>query len=125
VLKAVDELRAMVSVSTTPTGSKELTRSQQALKKEIAREVEARSTKVMRPKGAAGESSASAKQDALPSTGPRTLRADVDKLDHMLNLTGEIVIAEGRLRQMIEKLGTARPPRNASRSRALVHGPAE
>jgi len=107
VLKAVDELRAMVSVSTTPTGSKELTRSQQALKKEIAREVEARSTKVMRPKGAAGESSASAKQDALPSTGPRTLRADVDKLDHMLNLTGEIVIAEGRLRQMIEKLGTA------------------
>ena len=107
VLKAVDELRTMVSVSTTPTGSKELTRSQQALKKEIAREVEARSTKVMRPKGATGESGASAKQDALPSTGPRTLRADVDKLDHMLNLTGEIVIAEGRLRQMIEKLGTA------------------
>jgi two-component system chemotaxis sensor kinase CheA len=43
----------------------------------------------------------------LPGAGHRTLRADVDKLDHMLNLTGEIVIAQGRLRRMIEKLSTA------------------
>jgi two-component system, chemotaxis family, sensor kinase CheA len=42
----------------------------------------------------------------LPGASHRTLRADVDKLDHMLNLTGEIVIAQGRLRQMIEKLGS-------------------
>jgi two-component system chemotaxis sensor kinase CheA len=46
------------------------------------------------------------KLDVLPGASHRTLRADVDKLDHMLNLTGEIVIAQGRLRQMIEKLDT-------------------
>ena len=104
LLKSVDELRAMVS--TAATGSKELTRSQQALRKEIAREVEQRAKRVVTSRSTAGESSTSAKQDALPSTSPRTLRADVDKLDHMLNVTGEIVIAQGRLRQMIEKLGT-------------------
>ena len=53
-----------------------------------------------------GNPSSAAKVDTLPSAGHRTLRADVDKLDHMLNLTGEIVIAQGRLRQMIEKLGS-------------------
>ncbi len=104
LLKAVDELRAMVS--TAATGSKELTQSQQALRKQIAREVETRSKRVMAPKSAGGESSAPVKVDMLPGPGPRTLRADVDKLDHMLNLTGEIVIAQGRLRQMIEKLDT-------------------
>jgi two-component system chemotaxis sensor kinase CheA len=104
LLKAVDELRAMVS--TAATGSKELTRSQQTLRKEIAREVEKWSKRVVTARSAAGDSSTSAKADTLPSASPRTLRADVDKLDHMLNLTGEIVIAQGRLRQMIEKLGT-------------------
>jgi two-component system chemotaxis sensor kinase CheA len=33
----------------------------------------------------------------------RTLRVDIGKLDRMLNLTGEIAIAQGRLRQMLEK----------------------
>ncbi len=104
LLKAVDELRALVS--TAATGSKDLTRPQQTLRKEIAREVEKRSKRVITARSAVGESSASAKADTLPNTSPRTLRADVDKLDHMLNLTGEIVIAQGRLRQMIETLGT-------------------
>jgi len=31
----------------------------------------------------------------------RTLRVDIEKLDQMLNLTGEIAIAQGRLRRMI------------------------
>jgi two-component system chemotaxis sensor kinase CheA len=34
----------------------------------------------------------------------RTLRVDIDKLDRMLNLTGEIAIARGRVRQMLEEL---------------------
>jgi len=46
------------------------------------------------------------KADTLPVPGHRTLRADVEKLDHMLDLTGEIVIAQGRLRRLIQKLGT-------------------
>ncbi len=33
----------------------------------------------------------------------RTLRVDVERLDRMLNLTGEIAIAQGRLGQMLEK----------------------
>ncbi len=35
----------------------------------------------------------------------RTLRVDLEKLDRMLNLTGEIAIAQGRLGQMLEKGG--------------------
>ncbi|HMD16810.1 MAG TPA: chemotaxis protein CheA [Terriglobales bacterium] len=104
LLKAVDELRALVS--SAATGSHELTTGQQNLIKKIAREVEKRGKKDATASGPAGESSAAAKVDTLPGAGHRTLRADVDKLDHMLNLTGEIVIAQGRLRQMIEKLGT-------------------
>ena len=103
LLKAVDELRAMVS--TAQAGSRELTKGQQKIRKEIAQEVEKRSKRVVSARGAGAESS-SAKVDTLPGAGPRTLRADVDKLDHMLNLTGEIVIAQGRLRQMIEQLGS-------------------
>ncbi len=104
LLKAVDELRVMVSAA--KAGSQPLTAKQQKIRKEIAQEVEKRSKRILATSGAPGESSSAAKIDTLPGAGPRTLRADVDKLDHMLNLTGEIVIAQGRLRQMIEKLGT-------------------
>ena len=104
LLKAVDELRTMVS--TASAGNHELTHGQQDLRREIAREVEKRSKRVVRANGATGESSSAVKSDTLPNAGPRTLRADVEKLDHMLNLTGEIVIAQGRLRRLIEKLGT-------------------
>lgn len=103
LLKAVDELRAMLS--TASSGPRKLTAGQQNIRKEIAKEVEKRSKRVVTASGSAEESSSGAKVE-LPSTGHRTLRADVEKLDHMLNLTGEIVIAQGRLRQMIEKLGT-------------------
>jgi two-component system, chemotaxis family, sensor kinase CheA len=104
LLKAVDELRAMVS--TAKAGPRELTAKQQKIRKEIAHEVEKRSKRVLTSSGAPGESSSAARSDTLPGTSSRTLRADVEKLDNMLNLTGEIVIAQGRLRQMIEKLGT-------------------
>ena len=102
LLKAVDELRAMVAASAA--GPRELTGAQQKLRKEIAREVEKRAKRTVTAAEAHGESSSAVKLDALPGTGRRTLRADVEKLDHMLNLTGEIVIAQGRLRRMIEKL---------------------
>jgi two-component system chemotaxis sensor kinase CheA len=102
LLKAVDELRAMVAASAA--GPRELTAAQQKLRKEIAREVEKRAKRTVTAAEAHGESSSAVKLDALPGTGRRTLRADVEKLDHMLNLTGEIVIAQGRLRRMIEKL---------------------
>src|SRR5271168_728457 len=104
LLKAVDELRVMVSAA--KAGSQPLTAKQQKIRKEIAQEVEKRSKRILAPSGGGGESSSAAKIDTLPGASPRTLRADVDKLDHMSDLTGEIVIAQGRLRQMIENLGT-------------------
>jgi two-component system, chemotaxis family, sensor kinase CheA len=104
LLKAVDELRVMVS--TAKAGPRPLTPKQQKIRKEIAHEVEKRSKRILATSGAPAESSSAAKMDTLPGASPRTLRADVDKLDHMLNLTGEIVIAQGRLRQLIENLGT-------------------
>jgi two-component system, chemotaxis family, sensor kinase CheA len=103
LLKAVDELRAMVS-NAAAAGPPELTPGQQKLRKEIAREVEKRAKRVMTTGEANQESSSAVRVDMLPGANHRTLRADVDKLDHMLNLTGELVIAQGRLRQMIEKL---------------------
>jgi two-component system chemotaxis sensor kinase CheA len=107
LLKAVDELRAMVSsAATRPHEPAALTAEQQNLIKKISKEVEKRAKKSAPASGTPAESSAAAKLDTIPGAGPRTLRADVAKLDHMLNLTGEIVIAQGRLRQMIEKLGT-------------------
>ena len=93
LLKAVDELRSMVS--TASAGNQELTHGQQGLRREIAREVEKRSKRVVSANGVTGESGSAVKSDSLPNAGPRTLRADVEKLDHMLNLTGEIVIAQG------------------------------
>ncbi|MFZ0817139.1 MAG: chemotaxis protein CheA [Candidatus Sulfotelmatobacter sp.] len=105
LLKTVDELRAMVAGAAT-TGSHELTSAQQDLVKQIAREVETRANGSSNVDGTSGQSGSAAKAEALPSAGNRTLRADVAKLDHMLNLTGEIVIAQGRLRRMIENLGT-------------------
>jgi two-component system, chemotaxis family, sensor kinase CheA len=104
LLKTVDELRSMVSAA-AQSGPVELSSQQHNLRREIAREVEKRSKRVITANGARGESGSGARLDSLPVSTHRTLRADVDKLDHMLNLTGEIVIAQGRLRQMIEKLG--------------------
>jgi len=104
LLKAADELRSMIAGATA--GARELTPGQQKLKKEIAHEAEKRAKTAVVAGEVAANSGAAAKVDGLPNANHRTLRADVEKLDHMLNLTGEIVIAQGRLRRMIEKLGT-------------------
>ena len=104
LLKAVDELRAMVS--TAKAGPRKLTKGQEEIRKQIAHEVAQRSKRVVTARGGPGELNSAANTETLPGASHRTLRADVDKLDHMLNLTGELVIAQGRLRQMIEELGT-------------------
>jgi two-component system chemotaxis sensor kinase CheA len=101
LLKAVDQLRALVAA--TSAGTPKLTSEQQQLIKQIAQEVEARSQRTKAPH-AKGERSAAATAGALPGASGRTLRTDIVKLDRMLNLTGEIVIAQGRLRRMIAKI---------------------
>src|ERR1700689_4127124 len=104
LLKAVDELRAMVPMFAA--GAHELTEGQHELRRQIAQEVQRRSKRVIAPGASSGEMPAGPKVDSLPGIAHRTLRADVDRLDHILNLTGEIVTAQNRLRQMIERLGT-------------------
>ncbi len=104
LLKAVDELRAMVPAFAR--GRVELTDQQQELRKQIAREVQVRSNRTLTAAKNPADALSIAKTDSLPNSAPRTLRADVERLDHVLNLTGEIVTAHNRLRQMIEKLGT-------------------
>lgn len=100
LLKAVDELRALVSAAAS--GTPRLTAEQQRLRKQIASQVTRRSERVMTP-NSTGDRSTPA-PGAVPTAVGRTLRTGVDKLDRMLNLTGEIVIAQGRLRRMIEKI---------------------
>ena len=102
LLKAVDQLRALVA--STTAGSPELTPEQQQLKKQIADEVAARSQRAVEPNSQGERTVSPSSAGPLPASASRTLRTDVDKLDRMLNLTGEIVIAQGRLRRMIEKL---------------------
>jgi two-component system chemotaxis sensor kinase CheA len=99
LLKAVDELRALVAMTTS--SNPRLTPDQQKLKKQIVDAAAGRSQKNATP--AKNERSSASVGGVLPGTANRTLRTDIDKLDRMLNLTGEIVIAQGRLRRMIEK----------------------
>ena len=104
LLRAVDELRALVA--STKNGNPRLTTEQQKLRKQIACEVTARSQRVVAP-NLRGERSPATPNGALPGPAGRTLRTDIEKLDRLLNLTGEIVIAQGRLRRMIEKVNAA------------------
>jgi two-component system, chemotaxis family, sensor kinase CheA len=99
LLRAVDELRALVAGATK--GSPRLTPQQQELRKQIAKEVTQRAQRVVAPNSGEKRSAATT-SNSLPGAAGRTLRTDIDKLDRMLNLTGEIVIAQGRLRRMIE-----------------------
>jgi two-component system, chemotaxis family, sensor kinase CheA len=101
LLKAVDEFRVLVAA--TATGNPRLTPVQQKLKKQIADAVAGLSARV-KASDSKTDRSSSAGSTSLPGAANRTLRTDIDKLDRMLNLTGEIVIAQGRLRRMIEKI---------------------
>jgi len=102
LLKAVDALRALVAA--TPRGNPRLTAEQQELKQQIADEVKNQSQQAGSGQSKGRVQSASAKAGALPGGAGRTLRADIEKLDRMLNLTAEIVIAQGRLRGLIERI---------------------
>jgi two-component system, chemotaxis family, sensor kinase CheA len=100
MLKTVDELRVLVPAASA--GKTGLTASQKKLRKLIAEELKhgpAQTSKQVPAK----ESPSEPQRNEMP-TAARTLRADIGKLDQMLNLTGEIVVAQGRLRNMLERL---------------------
>jgi two-component system chemotaxis sensor kinase CheA len=111
LLQAVDALRALVPAAAE--GNDHLSPSQQELKKAIA--LHAASRDAVTETASPFVDHESSPTRPSPAAGPgsvsygarnRTLRVDTDKLDHMLNLTGEIAIALGRLRRMIDDLKT-------------------
>jgi two-component system chemotaxis sensor kinase CheA len=103
LLLAVDELRVMIPAAAA--GKPDLTSQQQKLRKKIAKEVEKLRRSAV--SGSIPESPApspSVRDDAV--SGARTLRAEIARLDRMLDLTGEIVVTHGRLRRALEELGS-------------------
>jgi two-component system chemotaxis sensor kinase CheA len=103
LLEAVDELRVMIPAA--GAGKPDLTPQQQKLKKKIAREVE-KLTRTARPGHAPESSSLSTSARSEEVSGARTLRAEIARLDRMLDLTGEIVVTHRRLRRALEDLGS-------------------
>lgn len=100
LLQSVDALRDMVSEAAADELGPELAPEQLALVKRLQESCAAIST--------SGDGAARS-LDALPEGGPthgsgaghRTLRIDIEKLDRMLNLAGEIAIARGRLGELL------------------------
>ena len=103
LLNAVDALRSMVPAAAE--GNDRLSPTHLDLQQAMARRAagdqplqtaaETGSEQVFSPHAVPGT--------ALPlGARNRTLRVDVEKLDQMLNLTGEIAIAQGRLRRLLE-----------------------
>jgi len=95
LLRAVDVLRALLAAAAAgqDTVPADLEAAQAALAAACA--------------GPAGEAAAPAEHAAVASSVTAeagTLRVDVAKLDRMLNLTGEIAIARGRVAQMMAAL---------------------
>jgi two-component system chemotaxis sensor kinase CheA len=111
LLQGVDALRSLVPAA--GEGNDRLSPSHQELKKAIASHASgmetARRAQALNSEPVSSptmSSPAAVPGSALLGARNRTLRVDTDKLDHMLNLTGEIAIAQGRLRRMIEDLKT-------------------
>jgi two-component system chemotaxis sensor kinase CheA len=97
LLQAVDALRALLGGAAT--GDEAFTPAHAAVRDALS--AAARETSTQTPplhnveRGTGGE---------VPDGEARTLRVDVSKLDRMLNLTGEIAIARGRVAQQLAAL---------------------
>src|SRR5258708_4424649 len=102
LLHAVDALRALVTAAVE--GNDRLSPSHQELKRLMAQHASGKpGVDSPQPDSNVFEvpSPAAVPGASVLSTRNRTLRVEIQKLDEMLNLTGEIVIAQGRLRRMI------------------------
>lgn len=107
LLQAVDALKQMAPDAVT--GLEEMHPAHRAVLQQLVQESQKTQDHEALPGDAAtsqlDESLSQAAQVIQPGNGQRkTLRIDIEKLDQMLTLTGEISIARGRLRQMVEKI---------------------
>jgi len=105
LLHAVDALRALVPAAAE--GNDRLSPSHQELKNAIARRAAGGKASALALSDSESSSPSAVPGTALPvQARNRTLRVDIEKLDQMLNLTGEIAIVQGRLRRMLEEVNT-------------------
>jgi two-component system, chemotaxis family, sensor kinase CheA len=103
LLKTVDELRILLPQAIA--GKQGLSDSQEKLRSQVAQEVKRGVVNTTAAPGSTESLVPNPSQKSEAATAaPRTLRADIIKLDEMLNLAGEIVVAQGRLRNMLEQL---------------------
>src|SRR3990170_3948634 len=107
LLRGVDALKHMVPDAVA--GGEEPQPAHLALQRQLA-DVTLKASSDESPAGAGAETDARNRPFGRREGDARewldrakTLRVDIGKLDRMLNLTGEIAIAQGRLRQMLEK----------------------
>lgn len=104
LLRAVDGLRQMVPEAVA--GEEEMQPAHEELLKLLAAPSTARADEAEKPAASERrERSWGRRKEDIPSWKDRgrTLRVDLEKLDRILNLTGEIAIARGRIRQMLEE----------------------
>ena len=107
LLQAVDALRALVPAAAEGKGTDRLTPSHQELMKTMASHAAGHDAAQAATVSSEQVPSPTAVPGSVPlDTRNRTLRVDIEKLDRMLTLTGEIAIAQGRLRRTIEDLKT-------------------
>ncbi len=108
LLKSVDAMRELILASIA--GNVDLAETHRGLLGSLAEDavagpVRIPSTDSNPPTLERRNSSGRRKEDAQVWNEPtHTLRVGIDKLDHLLNLTGEIAIARGRVRQMLDDL---------------------
>jgi len=105
LLQAVDALRVLIPAAAQ--GADQLSPAQVELKQVLAARAVGHKAETAADHSDELPSPKAVPGSALPlNARNRTLRVNVEKLDHMLNLTGEIAIAQGRLRRMMEELKT-------------------
>jgi len=107
LLQAVDALRVLIPAAAQ--GNDQLSPAQLELKRIMANRAAGQDAPVHTDVDRSDERSSpkAVPGSALPfNARNRTLRVDIEKLDHMLSLTGEIAIAQGQLRRMIDELKT-------------------
>lgn len=99
LLQAVDTLRVMLAApGSEGREAPDVPEIQRRLQEAAGAELPTDSAPS--PEGAAPEKAAEA---PVPATAERTLRVGLDRLDRMLDLTGEIAISRGRLTAMLEQ----------------------
>jgi two-component system, chemotaxis family, sensor kinase CheA len=107
MLRAVDVLRDLVPAAVG--GSVGLKPAQEQVMQQLALNLLVRSPETHATSSIEGEPTGS--RAGLGRTAHRpSLRVDIEKLDRMMDLTGEIAVSRGRLRQLIEEHGRELAP---------------